>query len=137
MPCASPDVKPAILVVDDERDIAGMITEILEVSDYKTYVAYDGETALQKIQNNHLDLILLDMMLPGINGWEVARRIRSDPQTANIPIIALTAGTSRQEALAAGCSDYMEKPFDMTNLLDMVELHSRMAASQSMLTACG
>src|ERR1044071_1889257 len=80
-----------ILMVDDDREIVRVVRGYLEQAGYEVLAAYDGETALHILRSAHPDLLLLDLMLPNRDGWEVTRIIRTDPTLANIPIIMLTA----------------------------------------------
>ena len=82
---------PRILMVDDEKDIVDLVAYNLEKEGYETLKALDGEKALQLVRTKTPDLVVLDLMLPGIQGLEVCKRIRKDPETASIPIIMLTA----------------------------------------------
>lgn len=109
-----------VLIVDDEPLIVKGLKFSLEQEGYETDCAYNGEEALEKYSNNHFDIILLDVMLPGISGTEVCHRIR---QKSMIPIIMLTAKSADEdkiEGLTEGADDYLTKPFNV------VELKARM-----------
>lgn len=113
-----------ILVVDDERDLAEMIGFNLTRAGYGTSVVHDGRTALASVAQTRPDLILLDLMLPELSGTEVASRIRTDPGTASIPIIMLTAKTDEVDQLVGltlGADDYVTKPFSIKVLLARIE----------------
>lgn len=104
-----------ILVVDDDRDIVRLVRSYLEKAGYEILTAYDGETALQIIRGEKPQLLILDLMLPDRDGWEVARLVRSDPRVAAIPIIMLTARVEDNEkilGLEIGADDYITKPFN-------------------------
>ena len=80
-----------ILVVDDDKEIARLMRTYLEQAGFRVLVAYDGESALHAIRRERPDLVLLDLMLPDRDGWEITRIVRSDPALADIPIVMLTA----------------------------------------------
>jgi len=104
-----------ILVVDDDKQIARLIRSYLEQAGYKVMVAYDGDEALRFVRDEKPALIVLDLMLPGKDGWEVTRIIRNDPELASIPIIMLTArveDTDKIVGLELGADDYITKPFN-------------------------
>lgn len=106
-----------LLLVDDDRDLAQLLSEILELEGYTIRVAEDGETALQQMAEQLPDLVLLDVMLPGIDGFETLRRIRA---THELPVIMLTArggDTERVQGLTGGADDYVPKPFNPAELL--------------------
>jgi diguanylate cyclase (GGDEF)-like protein len=112
-----------ILVVDDDVDIARFITLELGMVGYETRVAHDGYAALQMIADEQPDLIVLDVMMPLIDGFEVTRRIRADAMTAALPVILLTAKGQTPDkvvGLGAGADDYMVKPFDTMELVARV-----------------
>jgi diguanylate cyclase (GGDEF)-like protein len=114
----------AILVVDDDPDIARFVEVNLRSAGYEVSVAGDGEEALQKADDLHPDLVLLDVMMPRIDGFEVAQRLRKNPKTANTSIIMLTAkalSTDKVLGLTAGADDYIIKPFDPIELLARVK----------------
>jgi len=114
----------SILVVDDDPDIARFVEVNLRSAGYDVSVASDGEEALEKAQTLRPDLVLLDVMMPRIDGFEVAQRLRRNPQTANTSIIMLTAkalSTDKVLGLTAGADDYIIKPFDPIELLARVK----------------
>jgi len=104
-----------ILVVDDDRDIVRLVRSYLEKAGYQILTAYDGETALRILQAEKPQLLILDLMLPDRDGWDVARMVRSDPQLAATPIIMLTARIEDNDkivGLEIGADDYITKPFN-------------------------
>ncbi|GBC86544.1 Transcriptional regulatory protein WalR [bacterium HR12] len=113
-----------ILVVDDDPDIARFVEVNLRSAGYEVAVASDGEQALEMAMQLRPDLVLLDVMMPRIDGFEVAQRLRRNPQTANTSIIMLTAkalSTDKVLGLTAGADDYIIKPFDPIELLARVK----------------
>lgn len=105
--------RPVILVADDYQDTREIVHEVLTDAGFEVLEADTGESALAEVAARRPDLILLDLSLPGIDGWEVAHRLRADPATATLPIVALTAHTSPAEherARRAGCDDIVVKP---------------------------
>src|SRR5881275_103687 len=113
-----------ILVVDDDRDICRSIEVVLRLEGYDVRVAHEGEDALQQAMRAQPDLVLLDMMMPGIDGYEVTKRLRHDPRTATASIIMLTARALPADkvlGLTAGCDDYIVKPFDPSELVARVQ----------------
>jgi two-component system phosphate regulon response regulator PhoB len=112
--------KKRILVVDDERDLVDLISYNLQRNGYDVVVAYDGNGAIDVAHRERPDLIVLDLMLPGIDGTEVARRLKGDPRTQHVPIILLTAKAEETDVivgLTVGADDYVTKPFSMKILL--------------------
>jgi putative two-component system response regulator len=108
-----------ILIVDDEYSGRETLQSVLEGEDYELEMAENGPQALEKAKKLLPDVILLDIMMPGMTGFEVCQRIRSDPQIAEIPIIVLTALDDRESllnALKAGADDFISKPFDRFEL---------------------
>jgi len=113
-----------ILIVDDESAIRLVCQLNLDSAGFQTLEAADGETALALARAEHPDLILLDVMLPGIDGWDVAEELAAAPETCEIPILFLSArsGRSDQErGHEAGGLGYITKPFDPSELIDRVE----------------
>lgn len=115
---------PKILYVEDDEMNRDMLSRRLERRGYQVIVAVDGEQGVDMALRQLPDLILMDMSLPVLNGWEATRRLKSTPATKAIPIIALTAHAmagDRQKALEAGCDDYDSKPIELPRLLGKVE----------------
>ncbi len=113
-----------ILIVDDEAPIRELLAFNLQKNGYTVQEAADGPEALQTIQKAPIDLILLDLMLPGIDGIEVCRRLKENPRTAGIPVIMLTAKSEEIDkvlGLEMGADDYVTKPFSMRELLSRVK----------------
>jgi DNA-binding response OmpR family regulator len=131
---AATSLKKKILIVDDERDIVEMLAYNLGRNGYTTLLAYNGNEALELASRETPHLIILDLMLPGIDGTEVARRLKSDPQTSSIPILMLTAKGEETDivvGLTLGADDYVTKPFSIKVLLARVTTVLRRAeASQ-------
>ncbi len=112
-----------ILIVDDDRQIVRLVQAYLEQSGYEVITAYDGETALHTIRHDRPDLVVLDLMLPGQDGWEITRLLRADPTLSGIPIIMLTArveDTDKILGLELGADDYVTKPFNPRELVARV-----------------
>ena len=106
--------KTLILVVEDYPDTQDLLRLLLERVGYEVIAAADGLEGLEKARQQRPDLILLDLAMPELDGWATARRLKADPQTAAIPLVAVTAFTlpgDKREALAAGCDGYIGKPF--------------------------
>lgn len=124
---------PKILVVEDNELNRDMLTRRLLRKGYETVIAVDGREGIQKAHSEKPDLILMDMSLPLLDGWEATRQIKASPETRTIPIIALTAHAmagDRERALQAGCDDYDTKPVEFSRLLEKIEalLAKRIAA---------
>lgn len=118
-----------VLIVDDEPDIVESIQFRLELEDLECIVACDGEQALVKAKREKPDIILLDIMLPKISGYKVARLLKFDMSYKNIPIIMLTAKGSiddRELGNKVGTNEYVAKPFDMETLVSLVKHHLNM-----------
>jgi len=112
-----------LLLVEDNELNRDMLSRRLGRAGFATIIAEDGEQALERLSESSPALVLLDMNLPGIDGWTVCRRVRDNPQLARTPIIALTAhamAEDRERALAVGCDDYATKPIDFPDLLDKI-----------------
>jgi len=121
-----------ILVVEDERDLAELLQFQLDRAGYSVSTAATGAAALRKIEQQLPDLILLDLMLPELSGIEVASRLRTNPKTASIPIIMLTAKTDEVDqvvGLSVGADDYITKPFSVKVVLARIEAVLRRAAA--------
>jgi two-component system, OmpR family, alkaline phosphatase synthesis response regulator PhoP len=112
-----------ILIVDDEKDIVDLISYNLEKEGFSTAKAYDGEAALTLVKTQKPDLMILDLMLPKMNGIDVCRAIRHNPETAGLPIIMLTAKSEEIDkiiGLEVGADDYVTKPFSVKELIARV-----------------
>ena len=113
-----------ILYVEDNEDNVYMLRRRLERKGVEVIIANDGAQGIAAAQREQPDLILMDLSLPVIDGWEAARRLKSAPDTGAIPIIALSAHAmtgDRERALAAGCDDYDTKPVDLAGLMAKIE----------------
>jgi DNA-binding response OmpR family regulator len=114
-----PEPKSKILVVEDDQDLADMLNSYLRVQGYEVVIANWGEEGIQTAQTGRPDLLILDIRLPDIDGFEVARRLRADRKTSKIPIIFLTERRERNDKLAGlelGADDYITKPFDVQEM---------------------
>ncbi|MBN1476168.1 response regulator [Candidatus Sumerlaeota bacterium] len=115
--------KKKILLADDEEDIKAVITLFLESKGYQIITAFDGLAALDLARSEHPDLILLDVMMPVVNGFEVCTRLKADEETRDIPVVMLSAmaqSESVDKGLAAGAVDYIVKPFDPSRLEEVI-----------------
>ena len=113
-----------ILLVEDNEMNRDMLSRRLQRRGYEVLTAVDGESGLALTKSETPTLVLMDMSLPGIDGWEATRRLKADPATRAIPVIALTAHAmagDREQALAAGCDDFDIKPIDLDRLLGKIE----------------
>ena len=113
-----------ILLVEDNEMNRDMLSRRLQRRGYEMLIAVDGESGLALTRSDAPALVLMDMSLPGIDGWEVTRQLKADPATRAIPVIALTAHAmagDREQALAAGCDDFDIKPIDLDRLLGKIE----------------
>lgn len=113
-----------ILLVEDNEMNRDMLSRRLARRGFEVLIAENGERALAVAGAERPDLVLMDMSLPVIDGWEATRRLKADPETAAIPVIALTAHAmeaDRQRAMEAGCDDYDSKPVDLARLLGKIE----------------
>jgi len=113
-----------ILLVEDNEMNRDMLSRRLERKGYQVIMAVNGEEGVEMAKSEGPDLILMDMSLPVIDGWEATRRIKAGPETQKIPVIALTAHAmsgDREKALEAGCDDYDTKPIEFANLLIKIE----------------
>jgi CheY-like chemotaxis protein len=107
--------KKTILIVEDSELNRRLLEAVLEPRGYRLLVAEDGESSLRMAREEQPDLILMDVLLPGIDGYEATRTLRADPETGRLVIVALTASATseeREQAMAAGCDGYIPKPID-------------------------
>ena len=118
--------KRKILLVDDEVDLVKTIKFSLELEGYKVLVSYNGEDALNQARKEIPDLILLDIMLPKLDGYKVCRLLKFDEQYKHIPILMMTAKTQEKDKLMGketGANEYITKPFDMEELMEKVKTY--------------
>ena len=115
---------PKILLVEDNEMNRDMLWRRLQRRGYEVVLAMDGQNGVEKARAEAPDLVLMDMSLPVLDGWEATRRLKADTATQHIPIIALTAhamSSDREKALEAGCDDYDTKPIELPRLLQKIE----------------
>ena len=113
-----------LLLVEDTEEIRDFLSRRLKRRGFDVVLAHDGQEGLDQVRGEQPDLVLLDMNMPVMDGWSVARALKGDPATARIPVLALTAHAmsgDRDKALAAGCDDYHAKPVDFSQLLTQIE----------------
>ena len=113
-----------ILVVEDDEDNRILLTRILEAQGYNVCEAGDGGEAIRIVSEEVPDLVLMDMGLPSVSGFEATRRIKEDPDFRKIPIVALTAFAmehDRQKVMDSGCDGYITKPYDIFDLLERIK----------------
>ena len=116
-----------ILVVDDEVDLVETLRFPLEMEGFKVLVSYNGEDALNQARKENPDLILLDLMLPKLDGYKVCRLLKFDERYKHIPILMLTAKTQEKDKLLGketGANEYITKPFDIDELMEKVKILS-------------
>ena len=124
--------KQRIVIVEDERDLAELVAVRLKHEGYAVDVYHDGAEALSRIRSARPDLVLLDIMLPGMQGTDVAEVLRDDPRTADLPVIMLTAKSEDADVvlgLHVGADDYVTKPFSMSVLVARISAVLRRAAA--------
>ena len=115
-----------ILIVDDNAINLKLVAYLMKANGYTVQTALDAESAIEAIRANHPDVILMDIQLPGIDGLELTRRLKADPKTRDIVIVAVTAYAMKGDqakALAAGCDDYITKPIDTRTLPETIAKH--------------
>lgn len=122
------DLPKKILIVDDNQDSRELAVKVLKNRGYRTVEAVDGEEALEKAAAERPDLILMDRSIPKIDGYEVTRRLKSQEEFKDIPIVALTAHAmkgDREKALEAGCEGYISKPINIRELPELISSYLR------------
>lgn len=115
---------PTLLLIEDHELNRDMLSRRLEKRGFSVLLAEDAQRGLTLVRTHPPDLILMDMSLPGLDGWEASRQLKADPAAAHIPIIALTAHAlteDRERAFAAGCDEFEAKPVELTVLLEKIE----------------
>jgi len=118
-------MKSTILIVEDEAGIARMIQVLLEARGFATLVCHTGEAALRVMADHRADLVLLDVMMPGMDGYEVCRRLKADPQWQHVPVVMLTAKDTTRDlvrGLEIGADDYITKPFNTEELIARIQV---------------
>ena len=116
--------RPVILVVDDDVDLSGIIRLILTSAGFDTHVANSGQEALDWLTANRPDLVLLDLMMPDINGFTILRKMRANEPTKQLPIVVLTAKAeqeTRDETRSMGADEFLTKPINANSLIDHVK----------------
>lgn len=119
-------MKRKILVIEDNEQNLYLVRFILEQSGYEVAAAPDGQSGIETAASLRPDLILLDIQLPGMDGYAVARKLRQNPELANTPILAVTSYAmpgDREKTMEAGCTGYIEKPIDPDTFVTQVEKH--------------
>jgi CheY-like chemotaxis protein len=117
---------PKILLVEDNEMNRDMLSRRLVRNGFEVVIAVDGQQGLAMATSENPDVILMDMSLPLMDGWEATRRVKADPATKSIPVIALTANAlveDRERAMAAGCDDFDTKPVELPRLLEKIRTH--------------
>jgi two-component system phosphate regulon response regulator PhoB len=120
--------RPRILIIEDERGLTEVLTYNLQREGYDTAVAHDGQEGLRKAQTNPPDLVILDLMLPTMDGLEICRQLRAGKQTARVPILMLTAKSEETDQVvgfSVGADDYVTKPFSVKVLLQRIRALQR------------
>jgi len=114
-----------ILLIEDNEMNRDMLSRRLERRGYEVIVAVDGEEGVARAKDDAPDLVVMDLSLPGIDGWEATRQLKAVDETRSIPVLALTAHAmagDRERALEAGCDDFDTKPVDLPRLVDKIEV---------------
>src|SRR6476661_9311422 len=125
--------KGTILIIDDEKDLIELVRYNLEKDGYDSISATDGGSGLEIAQKHKVDLIVLDLMMPGMDGLEVCRRLRADARTSRVPLIMLTAKATEADrivGLEMGADDYITKPFSPREVVARVKAVLRRIANQ-------
>jgi len=113
--------KALILVLDDDPDICIMIKMVLDYYGYDAMDAENEENATKIISSNHVDLLIMDMLLSGVDGTDICRRLKLDKETSSIPILMFSAHpTAKETCLAAGADDFISKPFEMNDMMEKI-----------------
>ncbi len=131
--------KKLVLVVDDNSENRKLLGNLLQANNYDVGSASDGERALEFIKNKHPDLILLDIIMPDMDGYEVCKKLKSNLETQYIPIIFLTAKTGTEDLVKGfevGGVDYVSKPFNEIELLARVKTHIELKTLRSLINIC-
>ena len=130
------EIKTSILVVDDNPRNLKLLGIILRPLDYELFIAGDGPHALEILDKTNIDLVLLDIMMPDMNGYEVCEKIKSNERTADVPVVFLTAKVDPSDLVAgfeAGAIDYIKKPFNQSELIARIKTHIELKKAKDML----
>ena len=114
---------PTVLVVDDDPVILKLLEVNFEMEGFRVVVAHDGAEGIERARDDHPDLVISDIMMPGKSGLQLVEELKNDPATSGIPVILLSAkaqAADQQQGLAAGADDYVTKPFEPLDLIDRV-----------------
>jgi DNA-binding response OmpR family regulator len=120
-----------VLIIEDEKLIIVSTQMVLEAAGFRVESATNGEDGIAKAKSQSPDLVLLDIMMPGIDGWETLTRLKKETATANIPVVIFTArehSRGHQKSAEMGAVDYFRKPFEPDELIDLVEKHAAVKA---------
>ncbi len=120
-----------VLIIEDEKLIIVSTQMVLEAAGFRVESATNGEDGIAKAKTQSPDLVLLDIMMPGIDGWETLTRLKKETATANIPVVIFTArehSRGHQKSAEMGAVDYFRKPFEPDELIDLVEKHAAVKA---------
>ena len=115
---------PRILVIEDNEENRDSLARRLQRRGFEVLLAAGGKVGVETTKAEHPDLVLMDLNMPEVDGWEATRRIKADPATADVPVIALTAHAmagDKERAFAAGCADYHTKPIEFPKLMAQIE----------------
>jgi CheY-like chemotaxis protein len=116
-------MKKRVMLIEDEQELVDLMKMRLEASGYETLAAYDGEEGLKIIEKNRPDLVLLDILMPKLDGFAVCRKLKAEEKTKNIPIVVVSASGGKdlpKRCLDAGADDFIFKPFEAKDLLEKV-----------------
>lgn len=122
------DAKTSVLVVEDDKDINELVGAYVQIGGFEYRKALDGRSALREAHDRAPAMVILDLMLPDIDGFEVCKRLKDQPKTRSVPVIMLTAlndDKSRDKGKACGATEYMVKPFDPDRLLAAIAKHAQ------------
>jgi CheY-like chemotaxis protein len=115
---------PKILIIDDNEENRDALSRRLQRRGFQVVLAVDGLEGMEMVRLEKPDIVLMDMNMPNLDGWEATRQLKADPATRDVPIIALTAHAmagDRERSLEVGCADYHTKPVEMAKLLGQIE----------------
>ena len=129
-------ISRCILVIEDNVDNLELVSFLLERSGFQTIKATDGRNGLEIARTNRPDLILMDLTIPEIDGWNLVQRLKQDPATTSIPVLAMTAHIlpgDRKRAIDSGCDGYITKPLDIPNFIPTLEKYMKKTSGEACL----